>query len=288
MAGYFSYFPRTTYANTVCVDLFRRSAVRDSVRVDQKAYLPYEVRAGERPDEVARYYYDDPQNDWMVYLSAGIVDPYYSWHLPEDAFVKFVEDKYGSWEIASEKVRHWQLNWHATDQELTPSAYAALEPNIKKYFEAVYGVGSSVISYERRSEDWTASTNMVVRVEGTLANSSSTFSTGDLVYVKTGVTTTGQAEVAWANSTVLKLIHVTGNTDATNLIVGRVDSTANLTITDREYVSNTIPVDERDYWSAVTCLEWERDKNEQRKNIRLVDRKYTSQMRDELAKLQRE
>lgn len=280
MTEYFSLFPTTTYANTRCLDVFRRVVVRDSITHNPLAYLPYEVKAGERIDQVAQHYYGSPDDAWMVMLSAKVLDPYYGWYLPESSFQAHVRAKYGSWEIASDLVRHYQLNWHADDRELTVSGYEALTPNLRKYWEPHYGVGSQILSYMRRREDWTASTNLLLRLTVN-CHSNAVFLRDERVQLFSGATLTGQAQVSWANSSVVRIRCVSGDAGVGNTVTGNT-SLANATITAMAYQSNTIPVDERDYWSAVSYLEWEQDKNEKLKNVRLVDARFSVDMREEL------
>jgi hypothetical protein len=279
---YFSRFPRMVYANSACVDITRRVVVRRTVGANPHAYLPYELPAGERADQVANHYYGSDDHTWMVYLSTKVIDPYHHWYRGENDFNEHIVTKYGSYEEAVERIHHWQLNWHGTDAELDVSGWSALGDPLKKYYEPNYGVGSSVTSYRRREEDWSAATNMVVRL-----TVSDEFEVGERVQFRTGVELTGSAEVAWANSTVIKVIHVTGNTDANNVVTG-LSSGANSTITTREYTSNTIPIDERPYWSSMSCFDWERDRNESLRDIRLIDAKYVQVMSEELEKILRE
>lgn len=282
MAEYFSNFPLTVYQNTVCVDITRRVVMRDATLGDTKAFHPYEVPAGDRADQIAHHYYGSVDDTWLVYASAGVLDPYHGWYRDEYDFNEHVGVKYGSYEEAVERVHHWQLNWYGTDAELTVAGYDALSAPLKKYYEPVYGQGSEVLSYQRRDEDWVASTNMVLRLE--IENQGNVVVSGERVKIKTGATLTGQAEVAWANSTVIKLIHVSGNTDPGNLVVG-VTSGANAVISAREFTSNTIPIEERPFWTPVSMYDFERDRNESLKNIKLVDRKYQLAFNDELRRL---
>jgi hypothetical protein len=279
---YFRSFPTTTYANTQVVDLTRRAALRRSLVADSRAYLPYEVRAGMRADQVAEFYYGDPENVWMVYMSAGLVDPYHGWYMGQNDFEEHVSTKYGSQEHAIDRTHHWQLDWASDETELSPAAYQALDPVLKKYWEASYGQGANIISYTRRVEDWTASTNMVVRLEIT-PDGDGDFAPGDVLTFRTGGARTGAAEVAWANSSVVKVHHVRNEHDMAGQRV-TAESGASAVVGDVRFVANTIPVDERPYWSRVSCYDHEFGLNESRKYIRLVDAKYTIQLQADLKK----
>jgi hypothetical protein len=294
MSGYFESFPTGVYANTQCVDLTRRAALRRSIVADPRVYLPYELRDGERLDQVAQHYYGSADHTWMVYMSGEIVDPYHEAYLDQNSFEQHVAAKYGSYENSVRQTAYWQLNWGADEEHrLDPSGYDALDDQLKKYWDAVYGTGSQVVAYKRREEDWVVSTNMVVSM-GVAVTSNALFSVGDVldVYASNGVTLSGQAEVAWVDGGALgsngvtqtvKVIHVGANTDPGAVLKGAL--AANGVVTSRTYVSNSIPVDERSYWSRVSRYDHEYGQNEQRKHIRLVDRKYVNQMKTQLPKV---
>lgn len=281
--SYFRSFPTTEYSNTACVDITRRVALRRSLVSDRKAYLPYEVSQGDRADQLAADYYQDVSRTWMVYMSADVVDPYHQWHLDQFDFEAHVAAKYGSYERAVELTHCWELNWYSDQSEITQAGYDALDDTVKKYWEAVYGQGSQILYYVRRREDWWASTNMVVRLSVTPQNNTA-IGAGDLLTVYTGAgVRDGTAEVAWANSSVVKVQHVQANVSPGQVV--RTDAGANAVVAEATYVSNTIPVDERPYWSRLSKYDWENQRNEARRNIRLVDVKHASKMEFELRKL---
>lgn len=281
MSEFFTYFPNTVYANAVCKDITRRIGLRSSVKVDAKAYLPYVVRSGERIDQVAQHYYGSPDDAWMVMMSANVVDPYYDWYLEDGAFHEHIRKKYGSVANAQSYIRHWELDWAGSDVEITPSGWSALADPLKKYYEANYGNGTRILSYSRRREDWTVSTNLVVKL-GLAANTD--FTIGERVEVKTGVEVTGHAQIAWVNSSCVQLIHVSGNT-AVNNTIREISSNTSATISTQDFVANNIPVDERTFWTSVSYYDYERGKNESKKAVRLLDAKYKVVVTEELKKV---
>lgn len=281
MSEFFSFFPNTVYANAVCKDITRRIGLRSAVKVDARAYLPYVVRAGERIDQVAQHYYGSPDDTWMVLLSANVVDPYYDWYMEDGAFHNHIRKKYGSVANAQSYIRHWELDWSDSDEQITPAGWAALDDALKKYYEANYGNGTRIISYSRRREDWTVSTNSVVKL-GLAANAE--FDVGERVEIKTGVTVTGHAQIAWANSTTVQIIHVSGNT-AVNNTIRQISSNVSANIASEYFVANNIPIDERTFWNPVTYYDWERGRNESKKAVKLLDAKYKTVITEELKKV---
>lgn len=286
MAEYFSNFPLITYSNTVCRDITRRVAVRDIIRNSSDAYAPYELKDGQRADQIAGAYYSNDERDWLVWLSNDMLDPY-SWHKGDEEFNRHIVEKYGSIEIAKEYIHHWQSNWWTSDRELRPASWAVLDEDAKKYYEPKYQpYTSNIVSYIRREEDWMAATNQIQRLSITGNN----YTFGEKVTFKAGSIPLGSAEIIWANSTVLKVQHLigigtTGADTSPGVTVTGTVSNAVSTIASREYVANVIPDGEGTYWTPVSYYDWEFDKNEGMRRIKLIDRKYVTDIEDEMRNL---
>lgn len=280
MSGYFELFPNTVYDGVRCTDITRRFTIRNSISADPRAYGPYEVPAGQRSDQVALGYYGQSAREWLVLLSTNAIDPYYDWYMSDQDFGDFVLTKYGSLEEAIERVHHWEVEWYGETAELTPAEFSSLDDTLKKYYEPLFGQGSEILSYVRREDDVWCTTNMVVTIEV----GEHEFETGERVKVWDGGTLEGSAEISWANSSHIKVVHVQTGVEVGYTVVG-VDSEESKTVVSREYTSNTIPIDERVYWTPVSCLDYERDKNERKKNVRLIDRRYSAQIELEAQRL---
>ena len=89
------------------------------------------------------------------------------------------------------------------------------------------------------------------------------------------MTRTTCVETAWANSSQVVLVNVQSGLDVGYSLLG-MTSGSFPTITSVTYTSNTIPIDERVFWSPVTCYDYENDRNESRKSSVLRDRTRTS------------
>lgn len=281
MSSYFEMFPLFDYDGSRCVDITRRVGLRRTVSADPKAFQPYEVPAGERPDQIAAGYYESPERSWMVLLSVEALDPYFDWYLSPDRFASFIVDKYGSFEEAVERVHHWQENWPSDPTELSPGQWDQLDGESKAYYEPVFGKGTAILSYVRREDGLTASTNMIVTVD---LGPDHGIVPGERVRVFSGAVPDGQAEAGWANSTHVKLLQVQANTDPGVTLVG-VSSGSSALVHSREYTANVIPIDERPFWSPVSMLDHETDRNESRKNVRLLDSRNASSIEAELSRL---
>ena len=94
MAEYFENFPIITYQGKRVRDITRRNRFADLVSSNPLLFLPYTVKDGERPEDIAYHYYGSPEYTWMVYLANNILDPYHNWPLSEQDFNNYLEKKY--------------------------------------------------------------------------------------------------------------------------------------------------------------------------------------------------
>lgn len=94
MAKYFEYFPVVNYKGTRVRDITRRSQFIRKVTSNPYLFMPYTVKEGERPQDIALDYYGSVEYDWIVLMANNIIDPYYQWPLEESDFNKYLVDKY--------------------------------------------------------------------------------------------------------------------------------------------------------------------------------------------------
>ena len=99
---YFSYFPNIQYAQNVdrngkidyleIKDYFHLLTVRDDVYREQTLYEKYDIKNGERPDQISYKFYGDEQFYWVILQLNGITDYYNEWPLSQfelEAFTTF-------------------------------------------------------------------------------------------------------------------------------------------------------------------------------------------------------
>jgi hypothetical protein len=284
--NYFQKFPTFVYSNTMCVDITRRVVISNTVQTDLFAYFPYQIKSHQRPDTIADGYYNDPSLSWLVYLSNGVVDPYYAFPMDDNTFINFINKKYTNIANAQQKILYWQMNWAGdTDAEVTPDYYETNIPEpLKKYYEAVYGETSRIIFYRRRRSDWQTSTNKIVRFA--TSNTSGTFNLNEVVQLRVGNTVLCNSYVTFSNTTQVTAQHVMGNTSSNSTLQylsGTVSgATANVSMIVS--VANNISQTEQVYWSPVYAWDYEVEMNEQRKFIRLIDSKYSITIAEKLRK----
>lgn len=96
MTKYFESFPTINYNGYNVTDITRRNRFTQEVRSNPYAYMPYTVKEGERPEDIANWYYGSVDYVWLVYYANNIIDPYHQWYLDEYNFNKYLSQKYES------------------------------------------------------------------------------------------------------------------------------------------------------------------------------------------------
>ena len=283
---YFDKFPIITYSNNSVVDITRRVVLLDRVSRNPYAFYPYEIEDNERPDQFSDRYYDDSYKSWMVYLANKINDPYYEWYLTGNEFNEFIEKKYGSIYEAQQRVKFYRNNWENQDN-ISLSEYNALPIGNQKYWDPEYGSGSSVIYYKRKEIDWTTSTNKIVSY--TVANTS--FTKNEIVNIKLNSNAIGKGQITGSTNNTIYVQHVSGEYNesasvsiSSGYIYG-TESNVNTAVTDVTVLSSNIPDEQVVYWTAITHYDYEMEKNEYNKSVRIIDKEFQYVVVDNLIDL---
>ena len=104
--GYFRELPELQYQSflkdrlstedyIVVKNFFRRIKLRDDLQSIFTLFNKYVILDGERPDTLAEKFFGDSSLDWVVMISAGIINVYDEWPLSNHDLYNFVVDKYG-------------------------------------------------------------------------------------------------------------------------------------------------------------------------------------------------
>jgi hypothetical protein len=115
------------------------------------------------------------------------------------------------------------------------------------------------------------------------SNTASRFVKDETVDILNGSTVVGSGQIEFANSSVINIKRISGNTSATNTIRGDISNTL-ATINSSTILFENITDDEAVYWSPVYCYDFEQELNEKNKNIKLLDSNYALQSAEELRK----
>ncbi len=289
METYFTKFPNTVYNDTSCTDITKRVSISQKILRRKNLFYLYEIENDLRPEQVSNYYYNDPAYEWLIYLQNEIIDPYYGWYISENDFNNMIVDTYGSYEKALQKIKYYQLNWFGELSDISVSFYNNNLPDVlKKYYVPDYGAGVKIVSYKLREEDWIVNTNKIMKLNLSSFITSNvngnSFTTSEIVNIKQNYATsetTANAEVVVANSTVVTIKNVEGSI-ANNFYVVQPSTNTIAQYTNSEVISQNIPSDETIYWTAISCYEYERRKNEANKTIRLLDSNFALEAAENL------
>ena len=113
--GYFRELPnlqyQSPYSNRISSEsyitaknIFRRMKIRDDLKNVFSIFNKYEIDDGDRPDNVAKELYGKSNFDWVVLLTANIVNVRDEWPLSSKELYDFTVSKYGLTKI--NEVRH--------------------------------------------------------------------------------------------------------------------------------------------------------------------------------------
>ena len=98
--SYFNKFPLMTYdikgdkVRKLLPDILRRVKLRASIKSGGMLFDKYDVKNGEKPEDVAFKWFGDPELHWVILMTNNVTDRYYDWPMNQVQFQEFLEDKY--------------------------------------------------------------------------------------------------------------------------------------------------------------------------------------------------
>ena len=105
--GYFKELPNLQYQNFLSSslsshsyitvkNLFRRNKLRDDLQNVFTVFDKYEIMEGARPDTIAEDFYGDSELDWVVLMTAGILNVRNEWPLSNRDLYEYAYELYGN------------------------------------------------------------------------------------------------------------------------------------------------------------------------------------------------
>ena len=88
-------------------DILKRVKIRSGLSASRFVFDKYNVKEGEKPEDVAFKYYGDAQYHWIIMMVNNITDRYYEWPMTEPDFADFRTDKYGAG--SEDGIHHYEL-----------------------------------------------------------------------------------------------------------------------------------------------------------------------------------
>ena len=284
MQTFFSNFKTIQYNGATAVDITQSVAITPDALVNPFTFNTYTVSESIRSDQAARKLYGDANLEWLLFLSNQETDPY-QWYMDSDQFQDFVNQKYGDWILAQNKIKYYINNWYSDQNTLTVSGYNALPPNLTKYYYPVYDADLNPIEYIRTQANWKVNTNHLVQLNFTINVAS--FTLDEIINVQWDNNVTGNGQVAFTSNNALYFQHVTGNYLPVNnfinvssfSIVGQ-ESNSTITISNTNQITvsytDTLDPTEDVYYSPISYYDHENIINEQNKEIVLLSNNYVS------------
>lgn len=261
MSRYFSRFPLVDYNGTAVKNILARVDFTDQTKSDIYSSFDYVIQEGmSRPDILSFNYYTSPQYDWLIHLANNVVDPYHDYFLEANDFKNYIIGKYGSTEIARNKVMFYRNDWAPDESLISETVYENLQPNIKKYWKPKLSTTNQIVGYERVREDWIVSTNRIVQL--TVDVDISSYAIGDIIKQNDASATLVNKDV---DAGTLIVQHVNGQfVENSTGVIGVI------------VLQENIPATEEAFWTPVHAYEYEEEQNELKKYITMIKSSYLS------------
>jgi len=107
--SYFTYFPLMAYDVAgdknfkLLPNILKRVKLRSGLRSGSFMFDSYDVKDGERPEDIAFKWFGDARYHWVILMTNNITDRYYQWPLTQPQFQEHLTDKYG---VGNEDATH--------------------------------------------------------------------------------------------------------------------------------------------------------------------------------------
>ena len=88
-------------------NILRRVKLRSGLRTGSFLFDAYDVKEGERPEDIAYRVYGDTELHWVILMTNNITDRYYQWPLTQPQFQEHLKDKYGAGN--EDAVHHYEI-----------------------------------------------------------------------------------------------------------------------------------------------------------------------------------
>jgi len=275
--NYFNKIPTIIYNGQVAKNLLARAKLSDQTIKNKTAFYPYTMDETDRADTLSQHYYDNPGYTWLIWMANNMIDPYYSMPLTEEDFNKHIISKYGSAEKAMRKIAFYR-NTYNRETTITIGDYNSLQPRFKRYYDPILNGDEVIRAYRRNSGLDITKTNRIITLS--VSTVKGNFTVGEEIQVNG----TNYAFVTCVDSAAITAQHVNGSFSVGNKITGK-DSGATATVTSSTTIVETIAFTDAPYWEPISFYDYERELNEDKKHVQLLDVRYSGQADAELKRL---
>ena len=100
--SFFNRFPLITFDSVgkgndkLVTHILKRVKLRSGVRSGLFLYDSYDIKAGERPEDIAMKWFGSAKLHWVILMTNNVSDRYHQWPMTQPEFDKFLTDKYGA------------------------------------------------------------------------------------------------------------------------------------------------------------------------------------------------
>ena len=118
--SYFNKFPLITYdiksnkVRKLLPDILRRVKLRATIKSGGMLFDKYDVKEGEKPEDVAYKWFGDAELHWVIMMINNITDRYHDWPMTEAQFLQFIKDKYSN----INGVHHYEITQTSGDTSI--------------------------------------------------------------------------------------------------------------------------------------------------------------------------
>lgn len=261
MSNYFKLFPTMVYNNRLVTDITRRVKILEQLTTDPYVILPYVVKEGERPEDIAYYYYGDQNKVWLVYLANNIVDPYIQWPLDDQNLYYTLLKKY---EIKG-------LTFENSSVDVTTNTIRMPGHTLKTSDPIIYSNGLAAPAPLVSGTTYYA----IFVDENTIKLASS--ASNSLAGTAINLTSTGSGSFERDMTVFFNSTQITSNIA---YVENNIDP--EIRITYETYVHTSLIQSE---WNIIRVYEDEVQQNENKRHIFLINRNYASQLQRDLKKV---
>jgi len=86
-------------------DILRRVKQRNVSASGQFIFDTYDVRNGEKPEDIAYKWFGDAQLHWVILMTNNVTDRFHQWPMSQPQFQAFLEDKYDN----PDGIHHYEI-----------------------------------------------------------------------------------------------------------------------------------------------------------------------------------
>tara|TARA_B110000858_G_scaffold88871_1_gene102628 strand:+ start:88 stop:585 length:498 start_codon:yes stop_codon:yes gene_type:complete len=128
-------------------DILRRVKQRSAIKSGQLIFDTYDVRNGERPEDIAYKWFGDAELHWVILMTNNVTDRYYDWPMSDAQFEVYLDDKYTN----PDAVHHYEITKDSGDTTSQgPNDYSH---KVEVNSDTDNAVSISNRQYEEREQD---------------------------------------------------------------------------------------------------------------------------------------